>query len=216
MVGHDADQLELRMLAHYMGDEEYIKEILSGDIHKYNQILAGLSTRDLAKSFIYAFIYGAGNEKLGSLAGGGRNKGSALRRKFLQGLPALKQLIDQVKFAAERGYLKGLDGRKVWMRSDDMGAALTHKALNTLLQSAGAILMKKSAVLLDEMVGEQGHIAYKIIDMHDESESEVIEHEAEGFALLAEESVKLAGEHFNLRIPMKATATIGKNWYEVH
>jgi DNA polymerase-1 len=216
MVGHDAEQIELRMLAHYMGDAKFIQEILSGDVHTYNQELAGLSTRDAAKSFIYAFIYGAGNEKLGSLAGGGSRKGGALRRKFLQGLPALKRLITRAKYAAERGYLKGLDGRKIILRRDENGRVLTHKALNSLLQCADAVVMKQSVIFLDEAAKKRGLDYMKVIDMHDEGEAQVIEHQANEYAALAEWSIKAAGEYFNLNIPMDATATIGKNWYEVH
>ena len=131
------------MLAHYMNDKEYTEQILNGDIHSYNQRLAGLPTRDAAKTFIYAFIYGAGDAKLGSIINGSKADGARLRNKFLSNLPVLGELIDNVKTASLRGYLLGLDGRKVWMRKQD-GQVMQHKALNTLLQCAGAVIMKKS------------------------------------------------------------------------
>ncbi len=216
MVGHDAEQIELRLLAHYMGDEKYIEAVLNGDIHTYNQELAGILTRDDAKTFIYAFIYGAGDGKLGSIVGGGTGKGSSIRKRFLKGLPKLKDLIEQVKHAAERGYLVGLDGRKIWMRRDSEGRVMLHKALNTLIQCADSVVMKQSAIILDEAVRESGDNYKKVIDMHDEAQAEVIEHEAEGYALMAEWSIEAAGEHFNLRLPMKGKTKIGKNWYETH
>lgn len=218
MVGHDADQIELRMLAHYMGDEEYIKEVLNGDIHTHNQSLAGLSTRDAAKSFIYAFIYGAGDAKLGQLAGGSARKGRELRSKFLRGLPALKRLIDQAKLFAERGYFRGLDGRKIWMRRDlDTGRVLNHKALNTILQCADSVVMKKSAIILDDILREESLLdVKKVIDMHDEAQAEVLENDVEMYSVIAEHSLELAGEHFELRIPLAGSATAGKNWFQTH
>jgi len=145
-VGHDASGLELRMLAHYMNDKEFTEQILHGDIHSYNQRLAGLPTRDSAKTFIYAFIYGAGDAKLGSIVNGSKADGTRLRNTFLSALPSLGKLIDNVKKASTRGYLKGLDGRKIWMRRDSNGDVMQHKALNTLLQCAGAVVMKKSMI----------------------------------------------------------------------
>ena len=137
LVGIDASGLELRMLAHYMNDKGYTYEILNGDIHTANQELAGLESRDQAKTFIYAFLYGAGDEKLGSVVQGNRRDGKRLRGSFLNNLPSLANLKDRVERASQRGYLKGLDDRKVTIRSP-------HSALNTLLQSAGAIIMKKA------------------------------------------------------------------------
>jgi len=117
LVGFDASGLELRMLAHYMGDKEYTNEILHGDIHTANQRLAGLESRDQAKTFIYAFLYGAGDAKLGTIVGGNARTGSALRARFLNGLPTLRDLTERVAAKAKGGYLKGLDGRQLQVRS---------------------------------------------------------------------------------------------------
>jgi DNA polymerase I-like protein with 3'-5' exonuclease and polymerase domains len=143
LVGCDASGLELRMLAHYMNDYDYTEEVISGDIHTANQKSAGLATRDQAKTFIYAFLYGAGDEKIGTIVGGGKGTGRTVKKKFLDNTPALKSLRERVTLASKRGYLIGLDGRRIWVRSE-------HSALNSLLQGAGAIIMKKALVLLDE------------------------------------------------------------------
>jgi DNA polymerase-1 len=136
LVGIDASGLELRMLAHYMKDDNYTEEILDGDVHTANQQAAGLATRDQAKTFIYAFLYGAGDAKIGSIVGGGKGKGAALKRKFLDGTPSLRVLRDLVKDIAEKHKsLPGLDGRRLRVRHQ-------HAALNTLLQGAGAIDMR--------------------------------------------------------------------------
>jgi len=214
IVGHDASGLELRMLAHYMNDKEFTEQVLYGDIHSYNQRLAGLPTRDSAKTFIYAFIYGAGDAKLGSIVDGTAADGARLRAQFLSALPKLGQLIDKVKRAAKRGYLVGLDGRKVWMRRNDNSEVMTHKALNTLLQCAGAVVMKKSLQLLTESAKGLDYI--KVIDMHDEGQADVSEKDAELYAQLAVQSIIDAGKHFNLNIPLDGEAKIGNNWAETH
>jgi len=220
MVGHDAAGLELRMLAHYMKDDKYIEEILHGDIHTYNQEAAGLPTRDLAKSFIYALNYGAGDEKLGSIAGGGSVLGGKLRRTFLRTLPKLETLLRSVKRAAAKGYLRGLDGRRVWMRRDSSGKVMTHKALNTLLQHSGSILMKKSSIILwEELIPQYPELqknAKKVIDMHDESQAEILNKYVELYCKLAVQSIVEAGEYYKLRIPMDADTNVGDNWACTH
>jgi DNA polymerase I-like protein with 3'-5' exonuclease and polymerase domains len=209
LVGFDASGLELRMLAHYMNDKEYTDEILNGDIHTANQKLAGLESRNQAKTFIYALLYGAGDEKLGSVAGGGRNTGRNLRESFLHNLPSFAALKERVSNASARGYLTGLDGRRLQVRSE-------HSALNTLLQAAGAIVMKKALVILDDYA-KLWKLDYKIIgNIHDEVQSEVAEKDAEKFGWLAVECLKAAGLEFNLRCPLDGEYKVGTTWAETH
>jgi len=209
LVGVDASGLELRMLAHYMADEEYINEIINGDIHTANQTFAGLKSRDEAKTFIYALIYGAGDEKIGSIIKGSRADGKILRERFLSSLPALATLKNRVDIAAEKKFLKGLDGRKIFLRHK-------HAALNTLLQGAGAILMKKALIMLDNNL-KLNTIDYKFVaNIHDEWQIEVKESQAEFTGELAVKSIIEAGEHFNLRCPMDGEYKIGDNWSETH
>lgn len=216
-VGADASGLELRCLAHFMArwdGGEYAKVILEGDIHSVNQQAAGLPTRNNAKTFIYAFLYGAGDEKIGSIIGKGRKAGKQLKRKFLDGLPALDKLLDGVKRAAnQRGYLIGLDGRKLHVRSD-------HAALNTLLQSAGALVMKKALVILDNRLQAEGYVPggdYEFIaNIHDEFQIECNEGIAEVVGKAAVESIRAAGDHFGFRCPLDGEYKIGRNWAECH
>jgi DNA polymerase I len=209
LVGFDASGLELRMLAHYMKDEDYTNEIINGDIHTANQRLAGLESRNQAKTFIYALLYGAGDEKLGSVAGGGRTTGKKLRESFLNNLPSFAALKDRVSNASSRGYLTGLDGRRLLVRSE-------HSALNTLLQAAGAIVMKKALVILDDYA-KLWKLDYKIIgNIHDEVQSEVAEKDAEKFGWLAVECLKAAGLEFNLRCPLDGEYKVGTTWADTH
>lgn len=209
LVGFDASGLELRMLAHYMKDEDYTNEIINGDIHTANQRLAGLESRNQAKTFIYALLYGAGDEKLGTVAGGGRTTGKKLRESFLHNLPSFASLKERVSNASSKGYLSGLDGRRLLVRSE-------HSALNTLLQAAGAIVMKKALVILDDYA-KQWKLDYKIIgNIHDEVQSEVAEKDAEKFGWLAVECLKAAGLEFNLRCPLDGEYKVGTTWAETH
>jgi DNA polymerase I-like protein with 3'-5' exonuclease and polymerase domains len=209
LVGFDASGLELRMLAHYMGDEEYTNEILNGDIHTTNQTAAGLSERSQAKTFIYAFLYGAGDAKIGSVVGGSAKDGRALKQRFLRNTPALEYLRERVTRACSRGHLIGLDGRKLWVRSE-------HSALNTLLQASGAVVMKKALILLDDAAKELG-FDYKFIgNIHDEIQTEVDEQQAEDFGKLAVSCIVQAGQQFGLRCPLDGEYKIGDNWSETH
>lgn len=209
LVGVDASGLELRMLAHYMGDEEFTDVLLRDDIHTRNQIASGLATRPQAKTFIYAFLYGAGDAKIGSIVGGTAKDGNALRTRFLRNTPSLETLRERVGSASRKGYLVGLDGRKLWVRSE-------HSALNTLLQSAGAIIMKKALVLLDDYA-MQHNIDYKFIgNIHDEIQSEVATEQAEKFGWLAVECIKAAGISFSLKCPLDGEYKVGSTWSETH
>ena len=209
LVGMDASGLELRMLAHYMNDEGYTHEILNGDIHTANQLAAGLPTRDQAKTFIYAFLYGAGDAKIGSIVGGSSADGRRLKAKFLSNTPALGKLRGRVSTASGRGYLFGLDGRRVAVRSE-------HAALNSLLQSAGAIVMKQALVLLDQYATLH-NIDYKIIgNIHDEIQTEVATKDAERFGRLATACIEAAGIHYNLNCPLAGEYKVGANWAETH
>ena len=215
LIGHDASGLELRMLAHYMNDDEYIDAILNGDIHTKNMIAAGLLTRDQAKTFIYAFLYGAGNAKIGDIINGSATAGGRVKKRFLEQTPALANLITRVQAAALKGYLIGLDGRKIILRTFE-GKVQTHKALNTLLQTAGAVVMKYSMIFLDDMLQKEGLRSKKVIDMHDEAQYSVHPDDAERHKELAVLSLQQAGEFLKLRIPLDGEAKAGKNWAETH
>jgi len=209
LLGVDASGLEIRMLAHYMNDEEYTNEIINGDIHTSNQELAKLESRDKAKTFIYALMYGAGDEKLGNVVGGTTADGKRARQYFFDNKPTFKSLRDRVQRASSKGYLKGLDGRKLYVRNQ-------HSALNTLLQGAGAIIMKQALVILSERL-TLGTVPHKFVaNIHDEWQIEVPECRAMRVGSLAVTSIIESGEHFNLRCPLDGEYKIGDNWSETH
>ena len=207
LVGIDASGLELRMLAHYMNDKEYTNEILNGDIHSHNQRIAGLESRAKAKTFIYALCYGAGDKKLSTILGGGTKEARGVREHFLDNLPAFKSLKDKVARAATRKYLKGLDGRKLFVRSE-------HAALNTLLQGAGAIVMKRALVLFNDYIKDLD--AYCVANVHDEWQVEVNKDQADEVGKLGVQAIKDAGISFDLNCPLDGEYKVGGSWYETH
>jgi|14BtaG_2_1085337.scaffolds.fasta_scaffold00797_12 DNA polymerase I-like protein with 3'-5' exonuclease and polymerase domains len=213
LVGCDASGLELRCLAHYMArwdDGAYAKEVLEGDVHTTNQKAAGLETRDQAKTFIYAFVYGAGDGKLGDIKGKGPKVGKQLRSKFLEDLPALDKLIKAVKAkVAKTNTLLGLDGRILHVRS-------AHSALNTLLQSAGAVIMKQALIHFCEEMDEREILYGLCANVHDEFQVEVPDHSAYEAAAIAEYSIQKAGETLDFRCPLAGEAKVGNNWAETH
>lgn len=223
VLGCDASGLELRMLAHYMArydGGEYARIVLEGDIHTANQEAAGLDVRDQAKTFIYAFLYGAGPIKIGSivkpLAHEDEQKkiGIRLTNRFLNRTPALKRLREQVKDTVKsRGYLVGLDGRRLHIRSQ-------HAALNTLFQSAGAVVMKKATVLFHQYLLDAGYSWGNdfgfAANVHDEYQVLIREGIRDDVGPMAVSAIKDSGRHFGLRIPLDGEYKVGKNWAETH
>ena len=207
LVGIDASGLELRMLAHYMDDEDYTNEILNGDIHTANQRAAGLETRPLAKTFIYAFLYGAGDAKIGAIVGGNSGTGRRLKERFLHNTPALEELRRRTDRQAQSGILDGLDGRKLRVRSQ-------HAALNTLLQGAGACVMKQAVVHLADKLR---NIPHKFVaNVHDEWQIETPEHYSDTVGRIGVRSIRIAGETLGLRCPLDGEYRVGNNWAETH
>jgi len=217
LVGCDASGLELRMLAHYLAGFDggmYAKQLLEADIHKVNQKAAGLETRDQAKTFIYAFLYGAGDAKIGEIVGGSAREGKMLKARFLASLPALNKLKIAVESKVRtQGYLTGLDGRRLPIRSD-------HSALNTLLQSAGAVVMKQAVIGLHRKLTEIGWAVgreYSLVaNVHDEFQAEVLPKHADLYGNLAVTSIRSAGKILHLRCPLDGEYKVGRTWAETH
>jgi len=217
LVGCDASGLELRMLAHYLAfydGGEYGKIVTEGDIHTANQQAAGLETRDQAKTFIYAFLYGAGDAKIGDIVGGTARHGQMLKRKFLSNLPALKRLQQDIHKKVENGgVLMGLDGRLLRIRS-------SHAALNMLLQSAGAVCMKVALIQLFHALGkhkwQHGREYAFVANIHDEFQAEVIPQHAEAFGKLAVQAIQVAGKELKLNVQLDGEYKVGQSWAETH
>lgn len=192
------------------GDPSYAEEVLNGDIHTKNQEAAGLPTRDNAKTFIYALLYGAGDGKIGSIIGKGSKEGMALRTRFFKNLPALGHLISRVKKrATEKGYLKGLDGRQLHCRSP-------HSSLNLLLQSAGAIVCKKWVLECDRLFQERSLDVQWHAWVHDEIQVSCPEEQVDEVGQAAQDAMRCVQEHFKFRCQLDTDFNSGQSWAETH
>ena len=209
LVGTDASGLELRCLAHYMNDKKFTQEVLMGDVHTANQKAAGLGTRDQAKTFIYAFLYGAGPAKIGKIVGGSSRAGRELIGKFLKNMPALQRLRSAIQEAAQSGTIKGLDGRKLHIRSE-------HAALNTLLQGAGAIICKQWLVEMDKRIRKAGLDAQLVASVHDEYQFEVARPDIKRFTQITKEAIHQTQNVLSLQCNLDCDHKIGNNWSETH
>jgi len=211
LVGCDLSGIELRCLAHYMKDDEWTTELLEGDIHTKNQLAAGLPERSMAKTMIYATLYGAGAAKIGAIVGGGSREGERILENFYKNTPKLRQLQTLVAALATEGKIKGLDGRRLHIRSE-------RAALNTLLQSCGAIIAKQWCVTIHQKIQKAGiqQQVKQVAFVHDEIQMEVKEEVAEQVARIMEESATEAGKLLNFRVRVDAESKIGNSWYDTH
>ncbi len=214
LVGSDLSGLELRCLAHYLKDDGvYAKQILEGDIHTYNQKAAGLATRDESKRFIYSTMYGGGDQLIGKIAGGGAKRGKELKAAFNKNIPAFAQLQNGLRSAFDkRGYIKGLDGRHLMVRSE-------HKLLSQLLQSAGAIICKQWVALCDREINLKlgPDQAYIVGWIHDEIQVACkTEEVAENVGNIATRMARETGETLKVNLPISAEYSVGRTWAHTH
>ena len=215
MVGADLAGIELRMLAHYLGRYDggrYADILLNGDIHQVNADKIGISRRQV-KTVSYAYLYGAGNIKLGlsydnTLSDrAASKKGKEIREAFVAAIDGLSDLQKAVQNKSTNGWLVAIDGRKVLVDSP-------HKGLNYLLQCSAGVIAKRWMVIANDAIKHSN--THQLAFVHDELQYETTAEECGNLMILLEQSAKLAGEYYNLRCPIAAEAKTGKNWAEVH
>ena len=210
LVGTAASGLEIRCLAHYMDNAKFTDIVLSGDVHTANQQAAGLKTRDQAKTFIYAFLYGAGAAKIGKIVGGDADVGQRLISKFLSNMSALKVLRENIQERIkDHNTIRGLDGRMLYIRSP-------HAALNTLIQGAGAIICKQWLIQMDKRINQLGIDAKLVASVHDEYQFEVLKSDVKRFTKITKESMWDTQRIFNFKCDLDCDYKIGKTWAETH
>ena len=220
MVGADLQAIELRMLAHYLGrydGGEYARILLEDDIHQVNADRIGI-TRKQVKTVTYAFLYGAGDLKLGHAIDPqlpedrAKAAGKGIRQAYMNAIPGLQKLVTNVKkVAKDKGQVSGIDGRPLKVEAP-------HKALNYLLQGGAGVIAKKWMVLTNNQISlEMAHsAASQLAFVHDELQFEATPDYAEHLKELLTLSAQRAGEAYNLRLPIAAEARIGKTWADVH
>tara|TARA_B100000131_G_scaffold45103_1_gene40364 strand:- start:466 stop:1728 length:1263 start_codon:yes stop_codon:yes gene_type:complete len=214
MVGADLSGVELRMLAHYLArfdQGRYAEILINGDIHQTNADAIGITRRQV-KTVTYAFLYGAGDRKIGVSVDKQLSdeqaikKGREIRKAYVEAIPGLKDLLEAVRKASKRGYILGLDKRRIIVDKE-------HKALNYLLQGSSAILAKKWMLLTYENLPKT---ARQLAFVHDELQYECKKEEVEDLKFLLELTAVQAGEFYNMRCPIAAESKDGANWAEVH
>lgn len=211
LVGTDAAGIQLRVLAHYMNDPEYTKTLLEGDIHTFNKNALGEYCKDrpTAKTFIYAWLLGAGQAKVAQILNCSVSQAGDAMDNFLRSIPALKELKRKAAMAAQRGYLVSLDGRRIKIESD-------HKALSVYLQGGETVIMRMANYLWYTQA-KKNKIKFKqTVWVHDEWQTEVEESKAEELGKLQVQSIIDTGEHFDLNCPLDGEYKIGNNWAETH
>ena len=209
IVGTDASGLELRCLAHLMNDAIFTDILLTGDIHTHNMQMAGLTDRDQAKTFIYAFMYGAGASKIGQIVGAGAKEGQMLIDKFLNSMPALKRVRDSVTKAAGKGKIKGIDGRLLHIRSP-------HSALNTLIQGAGAVVCKVWLIHMMTRIKVLGIDAKLVASIHDEYQFEVLNKDVPRFGQVTKDAMKDTEKELRMKCPLDNEWKVGRTWAQTH
>ncbi len=209
IVGTDASGLELRCLAHLMNDTTFTDILLTGDIHTHNMQMAGLTDRDQAKTFIYAFMYGAGASKIGQIVGAGAKEGQMLIDKFLNSMPALKRVRDSVTKAAGKGKIKGIDGRLLHIRSP-------HSALNTLIQGAGAVVCKVWLIHMMTRIKVLGIDAKLVASIHDEYQFEVLNKDVQRFGQVTKDAMKDTEKELRMKCPLDNEWKVGRTWAQTH
>jgi len=217
MVGADLSGIELRMLAHYLArydNGQYADILLNGDIHQVNADKIGIS-RKLVKTVTYAFLYGAGDEKIGHSydkllsSQRAKAKGKEIRKAYIDAIEGLDILLAAIKSASERGFVHSIDQRKILLDSP-------HKALNYLLQSGAGCVAKQWMLINDQHIKEMQLCCSQLAFVHDELQFECDPDHAKDLCSSLVLSSTEAGEYYNMRVRIDAEATTGKNWSETH
>ena len=209
LVGTDASGLELRCLAHLMNDKEFTNELVNGDIHTRNMKMAGITDRDQCKTFIYAWLYGAQAYKIGQIVGVNKAQAQVLINKFLENMPTLAKVRNDISEEAETGTVDGVDGRKLHIRSP-------HSALNSLIQGAGAVVCKEWLINMIIRVNQSGLDVKLVASIHDEYQFEVAKKDVKEFGKITKEAIQYTEKKLEFNCPLDSTWKEGETWAETH
>jgi DNA polymerase-1 len=209
--GTDAAGIQLRVLAHYMNDPVYTEQVIEGDIHTFNMNALGRHCKDrpTAKTFIYAFLLGAGVGKIAEILGCNHREAGESMQNFYEKLPTLKRLKSEASRAASMGWMKGLDGRILRIGSD-------HLALSVYLQGGETVIMRLANVFWQKQAKKENINFKQCAWVHDEWQTEVVADQAQRLGEIQVQAIKDAGSFFKLNCPMDGEAKIGRNWLETH
>ena len=220
-VGFDAKGLEYMCLAHYINNKHFSVDVIeNGDIHTWTQKTLGFESRKQAKTFEYAYLYGAGKKKLadGLSSGTGHtvtvNDVNKYIKKFTDALPGLQELHDNLSEQFRtKGTITGLDKRELHARSE-------HSLLNLLLQSSGAVVMKQCLIFFKEELDKSGLVLHQdysfLLNIHDEIQAEVKPDKVELYSECAQRAVDRTNKELKLNCKLQIDIKVGKSWAECH
>lgn len=211
LVGTDAKGIQLRVLAHYLNNPAFSHSVLEGDPHAYNQQIGGFETRAVAKTFIYAFLLGAGDEKVGQIIGSSPRDGKAVKQRFIENFPGLSELLQRLGQEVERR------GRIVLCDGTPIIVSQPHTRLGYLLQGDESRIMKRAAILTDREVRRRGLDVLKVGDIHDEWQNDVLAAHVDEFVTgVCPLAFNSAGRSFNYRVPIDCDSKVGLTWASTH
>jgi len=220
LVGCDADSIQLRILAHYINDEEFTYALTQGrkedktDPHSVNQRALGSICRSRAdaKTFIYAFLMGAGSPRISQVLGCEVKDAEKAKANFLERYPGYAHLRNiQTPLDARRGFFEGIDGRKVNVKDK-------HRVISGYLQNGEVVLMKTANLIWEDRLNQEG-VPFKQVDfVHDEWQTECPRDRrlAEYIGQAQSDAIRVAGETLRLNCPMQGNFRVGRNWYDTH
>ena len=210
MVGVDAKGIQLRVLAHYLNDENFTAAILEADPHAANARMMGLPGRGIAKTITYAIVMGAGDQKIADTARISLAEAKENKKKFFDKVPGLRKLINRLKAEQKKdGRITLCDGARILCESD-------HTVIPYLLQGDESRIMKKAKLIADRMIREQKLDVLWVGDIHDEWQCDVLTEHVEALKAICVIAFKQAGEYFNYNLPIDCDAKVGFTWAETH
>jgi DNA polymerase I len=212
LLGCDAVGIQMRIFAHWVGDPEYIEEVLNGDVHTKHQRNLGsiCKSRDLAKTFIYAWLMGAGDARVGLILGCSTKLGKEAKQNFINKTPGLSKLLQRISLEAQRGYHVTFDGRHIPVKN-------AHYGMSSYLQGGEQAIMKQANILWQREANEKKLWFKQVAFVHDEWQTECLnKEEAEELGKIQAKALRDTGVLFKLKIPMDGDYKIGKRWNETH
>lgn len=211
LVGVDAKGIQLRVLAHYLNNPKFTESVLEGDPHSYNQEIGGFASRSVAKTFIYAFLLGAGDAKVGQIIGGSTKDGREIKGRFISNFPGLSDLLDDLERQVER------TGRIILCDGTPIIVSAPHTRLGYLLQGDESRIMKKAAIRAAVEIQRRKLDVLKVGDIHDEWQNDVYKDHTDEFANdVCPLAFRSSGEFFNYRLPIACDSKVGLTWAQTH
>ncbi len=209
LMGCDLSSIQWRCFAHYNKDPEVIETVSHGDIHEYINKIARLDNREIAKQLGFGILFGGGTPLVAQITGRKIKEAEKIKSRIINELPGFRNLIERVRIACKKGHLIGLDGRKLYFRK-------VYSALNLLIQSAEAIIVKKAAIIINNDIYKNNYDAFQVGLSHDEFIFDCEKKVGKVLTSIAIDAIKLAGVELGLRCPLDAKAKTGQNWAEIH